>query len=513
MRPARAYFPFLLAILSGALLALSFPRWDLNLLAWVALIPLFFAVDAQSNRRSFLLGWVTGMVYFGGTLSWVTISMTQYGKVPWAVSYLLMLALVAYLALYPAFFAIGIRGTSRRSFLFIAPVLWTALEYVRGHLLTGFPWSDFGYSQYRSLPVIQIADFSSVYGVGFLLILVNTALFRLIEIGWKERRVAWRDGMVGFSVLAFALLYGLFRLGQPMEKESSVTVAVVQGNIEQDRKWDTQFRDETMRIYRRLSLEAVQQAPAPPQLVIWPESAAPFFFQSEPVYRRTLLDLARDGNFYLLFGSPAYEPAGSGQIALLNSSFLLSPGEEAISRYDKLHLVPFGEYVPLSSLLFFVNKMAEGIGEFVPGKKAVVMQTPFATIGTVICFEVIFPEVVRRFVKNGATVMTTITNDAWFGDSAAPYQHFSMVVFRSIENRVPFARAANTGISGFIDPYGRVKKRSPLFVETALTETLRPGGRRTFYTLYGDIFAIACVIIALGWTTFILIKRRMPHAD
>jgi apolipoprotein N-acyltransferase len=513
----RRFFPYALALLSGLFLALSFPRWELFPLAWVAFIPLLFAVRNASSTQSFLIGWIAGLVYFAGTLSWVTISMTQYGKIPQPISYLLMLLLVAYCAVYIGLFAAGTRLVLQRknrwALLFI-PALWVTLEYSRGQLLSGFPWSALAYSQYRFLPLIQIADLASIYGIGFLIVLVNVALYEIIQRGWKAHQIAWREVILAGGLLLISLGYGIYRLDQPMGEERSLTVTVVQGNIEQDQKWDARLRDETLQKYKLLSLASLQGGGSRPELMVWPESAAPFFFQTEAALRKELLDLAQEEKFYLLFGSPAFKSAPSGQIALLNSAFLLSPAAEVVGRYDKIHLVPFGEYVPLSSLLFFVNKLVEGIGEFIPGREATVMEAAGTRIGTVICFEVIFPEVVRRFVQNGASVMTTITNDAWFGESAAPYQHFSMVVFRSIENRVPFARSANTGISGFIDAHGRILKQSPLFTEAALTESLHPGIRRTFYTAYGDIFAIGCVIIALGFVLFAFKeKRRKTDAD
>lgn len=510
-------YPYALAFLSGLLLFLSFPRWEFFLLAWIAFVPLFFAIENESPGRSFLIGWTAGVVYFSGTLSWVTVSMTQYGKIPEPISYLLMLLLVGYVAVYVGLFAAGSRLVLQRAprwALLLIPALWVGLEYIRGRLLTGFPWAALGYSQYRFLPMIQIADLASIYGIAFLVVLTNVALFVLIRRGWMAHQIAWRELVLAGGFLLMTLGYGFYRLDQPMGAERSLRVTVVQGNIEQDQKWDARLRDETIQKYRRLSFASLQGEVPHPELVVWPESAVPFFFQTETVYRNELLNLAHDGRFYLLFGSPAFEPAASGQIALLNSAYLLSPDEKVVARYDKMHLVPFGEYVPLSSLLFFVNKMVEGIGEFIPGRDATVMNAADTRIGTVICFEVIFPEVVRRFALNGATVMTTITNDAWFGDSAAPYQHFAMVVFRSIENRVPFARAANTGISGFIDAHGRILKQSPLFTEAALTESLHPGIRQTFYTAHGDVFAIGCVIIALGFVLFIVMeKRRKSNVD
>jgi apolipoprotein N-acyltransferase len=503
-----------LALLSGSFLFLSFPRWELSFLAWIALIPLFFAIQNKSISNSFFLGWISGAVYFAGTLSWVTISMHNYGKIPWVISYFLMLLLVSYLAVYVGIFSALFRFSTlnKSGPLLLAPSLWIALEWTRGHLLTGFPWADLAYSQYRLLPVIQIADIGSIYAVGFVMVLVNTALFLILRTGWVEKRLALKECIAALSILLLTVAYGYLRLSQPMGEESTLSVAVVQGNIEQDKKWDKEFRDQTVQTYKRLTLSTLQTG-SRPDLVVWPESAAPFFFATEPTYQAEFIQLTREGKFYLLFGSPAFEPVPNGKIALLNSAYLLPPTTEPISRYDKMHLVPFGEYVPLSSLLFFVNKMVEGIGEFIPGRQATVMNAASTKVGTVICFEVIFPEVVRQFAQNGATIMTTITNDAWFGDSAAPHQHFSMVVFRAIENRLPFARAANTGISGFIDAYGNITKRTSLFTEAALSEQIHPGNRRTLYTAYGDFFALTCATITFILILSAFIKWRKNHVN
>jgi apolipoprotein N-acyltransferase len=286
-----------------------------------------------------------------------------------------------------------------------------------------------------------------------------------------------------------------------MGNGKEISVAVVQGNIDQAVKWDEATRDNTLDIYDRLSLSFSKQ----PDLVIWPESAMPFFFQNEPLYQQKIFDLVNKGGFHLLFGSPAFQSAPEGTVRLLNSAYLFPPTPAgqgsspfAEARYDKIHLVPFGEYVPLKSMLFFVDKMVTGIGEFVPGKEARVLDIRSAKIGTAICYEVIFPDLVRRFVNNGANMMATITNDAWFGQSAAPFQHFSMVVFRAIENRVPIARSANTGISGFIDAHGKILQETPIFAEEARLQQLPLGFRRTFYTAYGDIFALGCFAIILA---------------
>jgi apolipoprotein N-acyltransferase len=501
-----------LALLSGFLFVLCFPKYDLSLLAWFALVPYFLAIHDRKPSDAFRLGWLAGSIYFLGTVNWVTITMEQYGKLPVAISFFLMLLLVAYLGLYIGVFGFVLKYFAVLSpkmqrafpliFVILAPSLWVTLEYLRGHLLTGFPWVLLGYSQYRILPVIQIADIASVYGVSFLIVMVNAAVYLIIR-RFRANDFAVKEAVnfslaIGISVFAilFSIGYGYWRLSVYSSSGGpTIKSAVVQGNIAQDVKWDERYRNATIETYRRLTLKVLENRP---DLVIWPESAVPFLFEAD-ADGKGIVSFVKDHGFYLLFGSPGIKFVNL-QPRLQNSAYLLSDRGNILGRYDKIHLVPFGEYVPLSSVLFFVDKLVEGIGDFTPGDSYTVMDLPKGKVGTVICFEVIFPEVVREFVQNGARLMTTITNDAWFGRSSAAYQHFSMVVFRAIENRVAFARAANTGISGFIEPTGRIIQQSPLFVETALISELplSPGGL-TFYTRWGDFFAYVCGIITLGF--------------
>jgi apolipoprotein N-acyltransferase len=496
-----------LAASSGLLLAAAFPLINLPALAWVALVPLFMALRGQGVRSGFWLGGITGIVFFAGTVHWVTNSVHFYGGIPVIPASLITLLLCAYLALYPALFGaivVHFKGTRSSLQVLAAAAAWTTLELARTYVFSGFPWALIGYSQYRMLPVIQIADITGVYGVSFLLVLVNAAIAEFIM-----DRKRYPGVVMAALVLALAVGYGSIRLkvaGGP----GAITISVVQGNIEQDKKWDPAYQAETIAVYKRLTGEALKQRPA---LVIWPETATPFYFTgNNPADRELTADLAdfvKKNKVPLLFGSPTYQVKSPRTVVLHNSAFLLSGEGKILARYHKIHLVPFGEYVPLKSVLFFVEKLVQVIGDFEPGRDYTVMSVPDGKardvkLSTVICYEIIFPDLVRRFVNEGAQVLTTITNDAWFGRTAAPYQHFSMAVFRAVENRVPVARAANTGISGFIDAQGHILAASDIFVETYLTKTLVPGGARTFYTRHGDLFSYACVFFS------ILILVRKP---
>jgi apolipoprotein N-acyltransferase len=492
-----------LAAASGLLLALAFPTIDLHLLAWIGLIPLFLALQGQTVKNGFWLGGLSGIVFFAGTVHWVTNSVHFYGGIPLIPASLVTLLLCAYLALYPALFGAAIVHLQRHRpalLVIAAPVLWTALELARTYVFSGFPWSLLGYSQYRALPVIQISDMTGVYGVSFLIVLVNAAIAEFLL-----DRKQYRGLVIAALAVTFVLGYGSARL-RAAEGPGGMTISVVQGNIEQDRKWDPAYQAETIAIYERLTNEALKQHPA---LVIWPETAAPFYFNGNNPEDRALTtelsEFVKKNGTPLLFGSPTYQIRSLRTIVLHNSAFLLSGEGTIAGRYHKFHLVPFGEYVPLKSVLFFVEKMVQAIGDFEPGTDYTVMTVPDGsspshevTFSTVICYEIIFPDLVRKFVDQGAQVVTTITNDAWFGKSAAPYQHFSMAVFRAVENRVPIARAANTGISGFIDAKGHILASSGIFAEAHLTQTLVPGIAKTFYTRYGDLFSYACVIFSIA---------------
>ncbi|MEW6600865.1 MAG: apolipoprotein N-acyltransferase [Nitrospirota bacterium] len=490
------------ALASGGLLVLGFPLFDLYPIAWTALLPLLLAVRGKNTRTAFYLGLLTGLTYFAGTIYWVYHSMYVYGGVPLFLSILILMCLSLYLALYTGVFSMlfnYLSGQPSLPALFTVPVLWVSLEYARTYALTGFPWSALGYSQYKFLPFIQIADITGVYGVSFLVAAINGAVYDIILLltlrsdSGPSRRLIFVSLIVFAFIIAGSLFYGVGKLNVP-NKQGNVRVSVTQGNIRQDVKWDFRFQREVIDTYKRLSIEALDDKP---DIIIWPESAIPFVFGYDKVLTEEIVNFSEQLNSYLLFGGVVVKSAGTNNPGLSNSAILLSPEGKVLSIYDKIHLVPYGEYVPLKELFPFIDKMVTAIGDFARGKEPLVMSTPFAKIGNLICYEIIFPGLVRKFVDNGADLLVTVTNDAWFGRTAAPYQHFSMAVFRAVENRVPVARAANTGISGFIDSRGRIINRTDIFIEGHLTEKLAVGGDKSFYTEYGDIFAWICIAFSV----------------
>jgi apolipoprotein N-acyltransferase len=373
------------------------------------------------------------------------------------------------------------------------------MEYLRSFLLTGFPWGILSYSQYARLPFIQMADITGPYGLSFVIVVVNVAFYRTFR-DLPRKRIPVRETTVALSCLAVFLGYGYVRMEGIREREAarpSLKIGLAQGNIDQALKWDEAFQAETVRIYERLTIEAARSKP---DLVIWPETATPFFFQDAKQFQPLLFGIAQTTQSYLLFGSPSYR-VDRGKVYHYNSAYLLSPAGAIEGKYDKIHLVPYGEYVPLSDLIS-IGSLGEGIGNFSPGREIKTLSTPKARFGVAICFEIIFPDLCRRIVKQGADFLVTLTNDAWYGRTSAPYQHLTIAVFRAVENRVWVARAANTGISGLIDPTGRIVKQSGLFTQEALTGDIRLMAERSFYTLWGDVFAWFCSAVVAGFLAF-----------
>jgi apolipoprotein N-acyltransferase len=299
--------------------------------------------------------------------------------------------------------------------------------------------------------------------------------------------------------------YGQWRLATfESYQDQSFKVALVQGNVSQDTKWDPAFQQATLEKYVRLTKKIAKQQP---DLVVWPETATPFYFLADRQNTKTLIREVQKLNTPLLFGSPAYRRKGA-ELRLYNRAYLLNGDGMVTGYYDKIHLVPFGEYVPWKKVLFFVDKLVQAAGNFASGKKAVVLEVSAARVGVLICYEAIFPKLSRDLANSGANLLVNITNDAWFGRTSAPHQHLSMAVLRAVENRIPIARCANTGISAFIDVRGRILQVTGLYEDATLLSTLQLGKGKTIYTRYGDWFAWTCVVVTLLGFSYALIKKR-----
>jgi apolipoprotein N-acyltransferase len=496
-----------LALLSGVLLAASFPKYGHSAFAWTALAPLLIAVvmevqrtAAQTPRRGrvFVLGWIAGFVHFSLTVSWVVEVMNLHGGLPVVAAWLVMFLLAAYLALYPALCAVLVARAVRRFGLvglWLAPLVWVGTEWLRGWVGGGFPWALLGTSQAGVTPIIQLASVTGVFGVSLLLALVSTAAAALALTRERRHMIA---GIATLGLVAMVAALGTWRVagGALVTQGPVVKVGLLQGNVEQNQKWDPAFRAVILQRYLDLSRRVINEGA---RLVVWPEASTPFFLEAEPAAAAPIRALARETRTPMIVGTDEYERDAEGD-RIYNSAVAIGEDGTSVGGYRKMQLVPFGEYVPLKSLLFFVGPLVEKVSDFAPGTEPTVLDASGIRTGVAICYEVVYPWIPRAFAAGGAELLTTITNDAWFGRSSAPYQHFAQASVRAVENGRYLVRAANTGISGVVDPYGRTLQTTPLFVEAAVTADVRLIHSRTIYSHAGDIVAwlglVVCAFLA-----------------
>lgn len=427
--------------------------------------------------------------------------MARYGGLSIPVSAAVAALLVAYLALFPALFGAVVRTLAhhRGSAVALAasPFVWIASEYGRLALFGGFPWVLLGYSQVSVLPVAQLASVTGVFGLSGVLTAAAAAL------AWgtldRSRRRWWPAIVVAAGVGALAA-WGSWRVreGALLEDGRPLTVGIVQANVPQDEKWDPLYADEIFDRYLRLTRHVIDRGA---RLVLWPESATPFSF-AQSAEGMIVRQLARDAGVSILLGSDLYEPGPPTR--LYNAAFLIQPDGDVGGVYRKVRLVPFGEYVPFQSVLFFAAPLVQAVSDFAPGEAVNPLPLDGGQISTAICYEVVYPGLIREGVLNGSALLTTITNDAWFGRSSAAWQHFAMASMRAIEQGRFLVRSANTGISGVVDPYGRVRAQSDLFVEYTHVEDVRLLEGTTVYGRTGDLV----VWLSLGITAAALVWRR-----
>jgi len=510
-----------LAICSGLLLVFAFPEWDLWSLGWVATAPLIMAV-ARERRfwRSLLLGTVCGTIFYAMSSSWVTYSMHNYGDLPLWLSYLILTVFASALGIFTGLFA-GALGQAVRRFggwaILSAPVLWAASEWARLEIV-GVGWNALGYSQAFHPAAIQIARVGGVYMVSALMVAASAGL--VFAVIYLERR----RGLVvltSVGVLAAAsILYGQTMMNSPIrEAEKKVSVAVVQPNVPIAGPWDDpKFVDQLTRRHIQLSEQAIESARARlsaekgeaarnhdeqtgVDLVIWPESPMSFSYDRDSGLRARLADFTRSNRVFLLLNSWGY-PADGASSAIFNSAMVIAPSGERVAQYDKIALVPFGEYVPARGWVPFMNRIPALVEDVTPGTSFTLSDVSGANLGTNICFEVTRPDIARGMRGRGASALVQISNESWFGPSSAPRQMLAHAVFRAVENDVELVRATNSGVSAYIDRHGAVEDETPLFetatrvwkVDTA--DQARLDGL-TFYTRHGDLFAVTCAVLSL----------------
>jgi apolipoprotein N-acyltransferase len=501
-----------MAALSGVLLALSFPKFGHWSIAWIALAPLLLAIPAaRSGRSAFRRGYVTGAISSAGLVYWTEAVVVQFGGLPLVVGLIVMTLLCLALALFPSLFAWMVWRWTRRfggAALLLAPFAWVATEILRAHTLFRFSWCLLGYSQQPNIPFIQIARYGAVYAVSFVVAAAGAVLAYLAVARTPQARAGAASGL---AVLVWAVgMHGSWVLGRPVASTGRVRVGLVQASIRQDEKWDPSRAWDNVDRHVVLTQRAAEQGA---RLVVWPESAVPFYFDHTPGVATRLQHLAQVHRIHLLFGNDDREQGPGGRVFV--GAKMLDPSGELVLRYHKIRLVPFGEYVPMQPLLTlggrYAAKLVDQVADFTPGTEHVLGRVEGHAVGATICYEAIFPDMVRGFAKGGAELLVNITNDAWYGRSSAPHQHLAMAAFRAVENGTYLVRAANTGISAVVDPRGRILETTPLFEPAVLVRDVPFVPATTFYSRHGDVFAWACFAVAVILTGAALRQRR--HRD
>jgi apolipoprotein N-acyltransferase len=445
-----------------------------------------------------------GVVYFAGTVYWTGSVLATFGGLSGILAAIAMLLLALYLAIYPAIFSVILARLVARAgapALLLAPPAWVAAEFARGYVFGGFPWVPLGNSQVTVLPVVQLASLFGVYGVSLLVAIVNAAIaFALLEAGRMRVKVVAATAVLLVAVAA----WGTWRIADDSltRQGTPLRVGLIQGNIAQEDKWNPREARRIFTTYIAMTRDVVRRGA---QYVMWPESSTPFTFGEGTAGDQQVRLLAQEVGVPILIGSD--EIVHTNPPASYNSAFQVGPDGRTVAVYRKMHLVPFGEFIPLQQWISFVAPLVKRLMPFSEGQSSVMLPVGDHRASTSICYEVVFPALVRDAVNMGSELLTTITNDGWYGNSSAPFQHFELASMRAIEQGRYLARAANTGISGVVDPYGRVVARSGIFEQVGMVGEVRFLSTRTIYARVGDIVAYASIVITL--VALVVLRRRV----
>lgn len=487
---------FYLTALSALLFSLAFPPLPFGFVAYFSLVPLLIALEKKSQSSAFKIGYIFGLISNSLLLFWVC-----WATIPGMVAATILLCL--YTAILCWFFALVQRRWYEGAVYFF-PFLWVAMEYVRSLTEVSFPWLNLSYTQTYYLKLIQHASLWGNYAVSFWILCLNLIVY--IFILNKKR---WKLAIILFAVfMVLPYIYGTWVMSKKVEGEE-IKIALLQGSIEQKIKWDDRYLDFNIQTYIDMSKKAAEEKA---DLIIWPESAAPCYLAAESLYMSEVQATCDELNIPLLVGTNDYQVMAGGRIKYYNSAFLFTPHGGYPQVYNKIHLVPFSEKVPYEEKHHLSDKIQLGQSDFSSGDKLTIFEMSKGKFATLICFESVYPALVRDFVNQGAEFLVNITNDGWFGKTHGPFQHARIAVFRAVENRFAIARCANTGISEFIDPYGRTEKATPIFVRTIVTDKVSLKrttliDNRTFYARYGDWFAQACCLISFLAMVIALFRR------
>jgi apolipoprotein N-acyltransferase len=508
----------LLAIFSGVVLTLAFPPYGLSVLAWIAFVPLFYAIEGSRPLELFGIAWLQQLVFCVTCGAWVFSTLHDFSRLSVTTSLIEFTILCSFLAAFGAA-AVAISEFISRGWsvpvVLTVPLAWTASELLRTVIPISFPWNLLGYAVYREIYVIQFAEFTGVYGISALIILVNVSFYEFL---FGTRTVTARRGMLltSIAILSIALLFGAMRVAQinSAPAAGSLRVALISGGLPPAQAHTSRARAESFDLYRLNTQLTLRQHP---DLVIWPECAAMFIFQpddrysfamaEDAAYRRSLIELARDSEVPILFGALAFRQV-QGIVTMLNRAYLLSRTGEVAGYYDKIKLVPFGEYLPMRQNLARHMTTIAGIQNLSNGDRDSLFDIAGAKLGVRICYESIFPDLTRRATAAGADILVNISNDAWYGKIGAE-QALAMTAMRAVENKRPVIRVANQGFSAIISPTGGIQ--IPIEFSTAsgaVRDVNWPAGR-TFYVRFGDIFATGSLALtAAGFVLAVLMNLR-----
>jgi apolipoprotein N-acyltransferase len=521
------FFSVTAAIFSGILLILAFPNYHLSWLAWVGLVPLLIALDGKKLTYAFVVALVCGIVYFAGNFDWMF-------KVP-GYKFYHQAILTTFMGLYFGLFGLVFNFTAKRlgpvHAHLSAPFVWVLLEYLRSHFFfLALPWVLLAHTQYQVRPLIQIGAIAGEYGISFLIVLVNaTIALNVLYFFPQLRRHATLDQtavskngiivltLTSIGLIILALGYGAATLIRPVPQDT-IQLSVLQGNIEQSKKWDPRYAKFVMDVHTELSRKASKSNPA---LIVWPEASTPGFVLAKKTVLNQIVSLVKETNTHYIIGSAEFPKFVKGiprrSMKGGNSALFFSPEGKVLGQYIKIRLYPFGEYVPYDGIIpwpeFIIPQ--EKRKSQMAGKEYKLFQLAKSKFGVVICWEIAFPRLFSTFVKNGAEFMVNISNEAWFGESQFSEQFLAVCVLRAVENRIAIARAGNTGISCFIDPSGKVtgrvvKNNKDIFVRGYLTRAIPISHERTFYTVYGDVFVYISIAVTLAviFLSFIRAKKK-----
>lgn len=521
----KVIFAICAAIISGLLLGAAFPSYNFSFLAWIALVPLFLIFPRVRPIYGFLVSFVFGVVFYTCVFYWM-FDLPKYSVLHHAI---LGIYLCPLLGIFGAFFCFSARRCGLTAALFSAPFIWVTFEYARSNLsFLSLPWGLLAHSQYQHPLLIQAANITGVYGISFLIVLVNSGITAILhpllhniksnasttDVLLSQRAKRAVAGAAAIAVLV-NIAYGFAVTAKPLVGQS-LKISVLQGNIAQSKKWDPKYASFIMQTYTDLTQKASKEKPA---LIVWPETSTPrSITENYGLYRR-VKEIAKEAGSPLILGSSERQktqPKDPSARKHLNSAFLIhsKPVKEKIQRYDKIRLLPFGEYMPYEETIPWSYLQIPNNSGFVPGKEYTVFRLPSFSFSVTICWENIFSEIARQFVNEGAQFIVNITNEAWFGKTATPYQFLSMSVFRAVENKIFVVRCGNTGISCIIDPYGKIVSRlknnsgQDLFVRGVLTGSVVLSELETFYTKFGNIFVYINLMLSAVFLLFPLFKVK-----